>query len=617
MANPQAILKFLLEADISNFTAGFDAAEKKAGKFTDGINGPATKALIGYAAAAASAALGINKLLKAFDEADELVKQADRLGIATDKLAGLQLAAEKAGTGQETLTKALRDSSRLLAENGTEVQQWTSRLGLSIKDLRSQSPDELFRTYAGAIGDLDDRGQQFAATAALMGGKSQDLTGLIIKGSAAIDEAQALVVKYGVALTEVEYAQIEAVKDSFEKADLAAKGAANTIAIAFAPVIEEVVNSLVDAVGGSVEFKAAMQTAAETGYVAFKLLGNAIDALQGIFQKAAQTSYEFSAGLLDLIGADGIAASFRQSADEWGQAARDNFANLKTIEDLRAEFSVLVADSEARAAEAVAQREALRRQGLGKGTDIATAPDGFSPDQFATGDISNEQALRDAKEIELAIEAEYNNYSLQEQQRYNNEMLQMRRGVEGSILELVNDRIAQEIFYEQAKHANVAELAFDLIDAVAVTNKKVAKLQKALAIAQVIWTTGVAIMKFLSTQNYAGAAAAAVMGATQLARIKAANYGGSEGGGGGARVNTGDFSASRSADNQTGQIPELAGAVQGRAVNVYIEGNNIAGPESARWIADTLADLVNNSDYLIFNGQSRQAQELRAAAEGT
>ena len=176
-----------------------------------------TAALAGTATVAGVALVAAYR--DAAEEADKLAKISDKIGIAPEKLTKLQHATSlftSAGLGamNEALTKASKRLGEFNASGGGAAAKWLEKLNLDTQELATLSPDQLFNKYAEAIRGLEGRGQQLAATSALMGDESRQLITLIDQMpsslKAAGDEADAL----GLTMSRVDLAKIEAANDA-------------------------------------------------------------------------------------------------------------------------------------------------------------------------------------------------------------------------------------------------------------------------------------------------------------------------------------------------------------------------------------------------------------------
>lgn len=528
MADATSRAKFLLEADTRQYAEELAKAQRQQKSFAAELRGGLGGAFTAVASAAAAVGVGIGgTIAQAVAYADEIGNQANLLGVASDKLIAYRFAAEDAGSSAEKFDKALRESQRILAEGGKEVSQWTQKLGLSMADLRRQSPDELFATYSDAISRLNTRGEQFAAVQALMGGKAGELTGLVVQGSSALREAEEMTKRFGASLTDIEVEQIKQVDNSFDKAKLGAQGAANTVALAFGPAIEAIVTDFVEATAGSETFKKAVKLAAEAAYVGFRIVSQNIDLVQAALQGVVGTAIYAYSKIEELVGNSGGAAKLRATAQGYFDDAKANLQGLRTIEELRGDFEQLTLDSQRRAAEAATLRAQARDANRARANGASVAEDG---DPFQLGKlgklpkIDNQQAeldrLRILEEGKKGIRDEAYRAEVELQQR----RVGMYAEAERSILDQVLSRHEYEINLDQVKNATLGESLSSFLQAFASHSKSIAKISQSLAIAQVVYQTARAVMQ--AAPNLGLMAKVAADGASQLALIKSTSFGG-------------------------------------------------------------------------------------------
>jgi len=231
-----------------------------------------------------SGAAGFGLLVRAsLKSNDALAKTADKLGITTEALAGLHHATSlytSVGSSalNEALTKSIKRLGEFNATGGGAAAIWLKKLNLDTQELSKLRPDELFKRYAVAIRGLNDRGQQMAATSALMGDESRQLIGLIdaMPGSLrkATIEAQAL----GLSMSRIDAAKIEEANDSMTRITGVIKGVSNTTAVALSPYISGIADHFSNAAIESKGFK--------------KEVNGAVDAAAGGFATILETMGE-------------------------------------------------------------------------------------------------------------------------------------------------------------------------------------------------------------------------------------------------------------------------------------------------------------------------------------
>ncbi len=607
MADATSRAKFLLEAETRQYEEAIKRADSEQKSFAASAKTSLGGAFTAVAAAGAAATAALGGIIaQAVSNADEIGNQANLLGVASDKLIAYRFAAEDAGSSAEKFDKGLRESQRILAEGGKEVTEWTQKLGLSMADLRRQSPDQLFATYADAISGLNTRGEQFAAVQALMGGKAVELTGLLAQGSAGLREAEEMTKRFGAALTDIEVEQLKQVDTAFDKAGLAAQGAGNTIALAFGPVIDSVVTSFVEATAGSEAFKNGAKAAAETVYVAFQLLGGAIDVVQASLQTVAGTAITAYSYVEQLVGNGAGAARLRATAQGFFDEAKANIQGLKSMEELRGQFEQLTLDSERRAAEAATLRAQVRQAGRDRANGQSAAAGG---DAFDLGRLGKLPKFDDKQaELDRARILEEGKKGIRDEAyRAEVELQQRRVGLyaetERSILDQILGRHQLEISLEEVRNANLGESLSGFLQAFSSHSKAVAKVSQGLAIAQVVYATAKNIAA--AFPNFGLMAKAAAVGATQLASIRSTTFGGgsiSSASFGGEPSGVSALAQSR----QEQQASTAAGAQQRPQVTIAFNGP-VAGDRA-------FIDLIRkqlNRDVTVLYGSNRQAAELQ------
>ena len=196
-------------------------------------------AAIGLAGGVAGLALLTRAGLK---QIDALAKQAQLLGITTEKLAAFQLVAEKTGIEQKTLEKSLINVTRVVAEaaEGTGLATDTlKKLGLEAKSLSQQSPDKQFILIAEAMKGLTTQSEKVLAAYELFGGRGAALLRTLEAGSAGFEEAERKTKLFGTAISAVDAASVEEANDAFTDLQESIKGVGFDLARRFAPGMKD------------------------------------------------------------------------------------------------------------------------------------------------------------------------------------------------------------------------------------------------------------------------------------------------------------------------------------------------------------------------------------------
>lgn len=254
MANAADIIVNLV-AKTGSFTRGMDRGGKKLNKFKKSATSLSrTIAKLGGVLAGLGAGLSVAGIVRMTTEAiklnDELGKFATRLGIATDELKLLQIAADLSGQKVSALTVGLQRMVRRINEAaiGTgEAKQAIIDLGLDAEKLAALSPDEIFRAIAERMDDVASQGQRIQLAFKLL---DTEGVGLINTMALLNDEGFKAIEKsardMNAVLSEFETSQFEAASDALTLMNLGFEGIKNTIALQLLPAVFLVRDGIVD-----------------------------------------------------------------------------------------------------------------------------------------------------------------------------------------------------------------------------------------------------------------------------------------------------------------------------------------------------------------------------------
>ena len=147
-----------LTASTARFEKGLARARKRARAFGRSIGRMGARAAKFGAVAGGVAVTGLAYMTsRAMSSIDATAKLSDRIGITTERLAGLRHAAEITGAGAATMDKSLQFMAKTLGEAETgigEGKQALEKLGLSLDALLGKRPDEQFALLAERVSSL-------------------------------------------------------------------------------------------------------------------------------------------------------------------------------------------------------------------------------------------------------------------------------------------------------------------------------------------------------------------------------------------------------------------------------------------------------------------------------
>ncbi len=250
MATNLRSLSVSVVARTSKFRKGMRSASKSVNRF--GANVVKASAKLGAygMASEAVAAGGLGILVKnQLSLVDAITVTSDKLGIATDKLVGLRLAAELSGQSVGVLESGLQRMTRRISEAAKDTgvaRVAIKELGLSAQKLFKLSPDKQF----AAIGDALE-GVANQADRVRLGGLFFDIEGVglintLKGGSAALKLVQADAEKLGLTFSRIDGAKVQNLNVAVTRLRGLIRGAARSLAIELSPFLQTGIDKIVE-----------------------------------------------------------------------------------------------------------------------------------------------------------------------------------------------------------------------------------------------------------------------------------------------------------------------------------------------------------------------------------
>ena len=203
--------------------------------------------LAGLATKAASSMVSMAKA--SAGTIDSLSKLGRQTGIAYADMASLELAGKLAGVGVDQMAASMNAAAKLFDEarrGSSTATEAFQRLGLNIADLDKMSSADRFQAIATAIAGLPDPAAKAASAMQIFSEVGVKMVPMFDSMAAAMASAQADTQRFGLALTDLQGRNVEAMNDSFTKAGYALSGMATQVTAALAPAIESVVTMFTD-----------------------------------------------------------------------------------------------------------------------------------------------------------------------------------------------------------------------------------------------------------------------------------------------------------------------------------------------------------------------------------
>jgi hypothetical protein len=175
---------------------------------------------------------------------------AQKVGIATDAVAGLVSEAKKFGVDQDSLQQAMTKLAKSAAEAGNGVKQYAaaySALGINVKDANGniKSTDVLLGEIADKFKGYKDGATKTADAVVLLGRAGANLIPLLNQGSVAIERQIQLAKDLGAATGTAAAKGAEEFKSKMVDLDLVSKGLSNQIATALLPALNKLAESAI------------------------------------------------------------------------------------------------------------------------------------------------------------------------------------------------------------------------------------------------------------------------------------------------------------------------------------------------------------------------------------
>jgi hypothetical protein len=183
---------------------------------------------------------------------DSTSKLSARLGMTYGELSGLAYAGSLADVSMESIGKAATkaDIAFVRASQGSATARAAfDAIGISVDQLQGKSPAERFQAISDAIGGMPNEAERAAAAVRIFGKAGADLMPLFAGGAGAVGEATAEAQAFGLALTNAQGQDVEAMNDAFTRAAAAIQGITTQVTAYLAPSIQGVADTFTQLVG--------------------------------------------------------------------------------------------------------------------------------------------------------------------------------------------------------------------------------------------------------------------------------------------------------------------------------------------------------------------------------
>lgn len=515
------------------------AKDKTSAAFKSLGNSAAASAMkvakIGAAFATVGIAAGIALTKMSMQNVDALAKVSDRLGIATQSLAGLQHAASIAGVENATLEKSLVKLAVGVSDaaDGTGIAKDAFiELGLSAALLEKMPIDQQMLKVADAMQGVELQADKVRLATELFGARGVAVLNMLGGGSKNLIEMAKEADHLGIAINRVDAAKIELANDAVTKAKGVFTGLGNQLATAFSPIIGGVATEFYQAALDAEGFGNIGQDVATALVNGFGFVLNTVQMVQHGMLALELIALRSKKALQDVFEPDAAYKEQKRQADEMeiavgkGHKTRMEFDawQIKSQKQVRdGTFLTNGAIKSGSDATQVAIDEIIAKMAEFTSTTLPGDKVKIMLKRVVAEYEAAGQAIADAAPGKALLQdTETSGAKIQEKMTFFQE-------------QQIAGKKKLETFNLQSSTAQTAHVLGELgnqFAGIASNNKKLFALNKAFQIAQAIMQTyqgaTLAMSSYPPPLNFVMAAATVASGLGQVAQIKAQSF---EGGG--------------------------------------------------------------------------------------
>ena len=462
---------------------------------------------IAFATAGVAAAAALTKA--SMTSIDALAKTSDRLGIATEQLAGLQHAAALAGVENRTLEKSLQNLAVGVSDaaDGTGVaKDALLELGLNAAILEKMPLDKQMLAVADAMKNVETQTDRVRIATDLFGARGVAVLNMIGGGSENLQTMAAEAEHLGIAISRVDAAQIEMANDAVTRAAGVFTGLGNQLATSFSPLIKVVADDFRQAALDNEDFGTIGQRVVQVLLNAYGKLADGLFIIRLGFKDLSVKLLEVTKIILEKVDPvfTYLAEKYNKMASVFGMDLIDTGA----VEQMVANMDGAIALGMQQAAEMLNQP--LPSEGIN-----AAFEEIIAGTRRVAETIANEapgKAITDA--MTEGLDEAVKKLSFFEEQAIKGE----------------KKRKEFMMMSATAQTSHVLGELSNQFSGIAQNNKKLFQLNKAFQIAQAIMQTyqgaTLAMSSYPPPLNFAMAAATVAAGLGQVAQIKAQSFDG-------------------------------------------------------------------------------------------
>lgn len=299
--------KFVIEGT-DKTKAMFKSLDANLGGLRTAVNSTATK-IAGLAGVAGLGAL-INSTITANTETAKL---AESLNISSKALSEWQYAGRQVNIEGDKMADIFKDVSDKIGDfavtGGGAAADMFERFNLDVKELVNLSPDQQLLKIGEALDSVSSQSEKIFFMEALAGDASR-LLPLLENNAEGLRAMQEEAQRFGVSLSAIDAAKMEAANDALYRAQQVGQGLANQLTVTLAPIVEELAVQFADAANAGGGMGDVVERAFRTGVSVAGVFADGLRGVQIIFVGLKTAAWGFGAAVVGAVklAVDGVVA---------------------------------------------------------------------------------------------------------------------------------------------------------------------------------------------------------------------------------------------------------------------------------------------------------------------
>ncbi len=240
-------------------TKGLGSSTEKAGTIAKNAFGKMADAAAKMAPYLEGAAVAFEAVKKAFEITSEVAEQqeqfrnlAQAIGMATGQYEAFTAAAEQLGVSQASVTTGMQYMSRSIGNavlRGGQYVEMFQAMGLSAKQLQSESTSEQFDEIAAKLQTVSNATQRAALTMQIFGRSGLEMAPILATGSDALAKMEAHARAVGAAMGRVDRIKMAKFQDGILSLKEDFQGFRNQLAENLAPALTQIIQTIRQMIG--------------------------------------------------------------------------------------------------------------------------------------------------------------------------------------------------------------------------------------------------------------------------------------------------------------------------------------------------------------------------------